>query len=145
MATEEVGTVIYLTAPLIWGLIVGLVEIFFVMQDEGGMHPLAHGLHAIPTCLIFSFIAMNAPAVGNWLSNYVGFFGIPAVANITIPILIGIIATIKVKSAAAIVGGHGSVGEKLPHALMIGALIAVAPFVWIFIDPFFPSYLNFKL
>lgn len=145
MVAEEASMIFYVTAPIIWGLVVGLIEIFFVMQDEGGMHPLVHGLHAIPTCLIFAFIAMNAPGIGMFLSNYVGFFGIPAVANITIPILIGIIATIKVKSAAAIVGGHGSVGEKLPHAFAIGILIAIAPFVWPFIEPVVPSLLNYKI
>lgn len=145
MVTEEAGIAIYVTAPIIWGLIVGLIEIFFVMQDEGGMHPLVHGLHAIPACLIFSFIAMNAPAVGNYLSQYMSIFGVSWVTNITIPIIIGLIATIKVKSAAAIVGGHGSVGEKLPHALAIGVLITIAPFVWPFIEGWLPPFLNYKL
>lgn len=129
-------------APAIWGLVVSLVEIFFVMQDEGGMHPLSHGLHAVPTCLIFSYIAMNAVPAGNYLGQYVAIFANPTVSMVAIPILVGLIATIKVKAAAAIVGGHGSVGEKMGHSLLIGALIAVAPFVWPFIAPMVPAYIN---
>ena len=140
MATEEVS--LLLVAPAIIGLLISLVEMFFVMQDEGGMHPLTHGLHAVPTCLIFTYISMNAPFVSSWLADKGWTFMQGAIGNILIPILIGIIATIKVKAAASIVsGGHGSVGEKLPHALFIGVLIAVAPFVWPFIAPMLPTYL----
>jgi hypothetical protein len=129
-------------APAVWGVAVSLVEIFFVMQDEGGMHPLSHGLHAVPTCLIFTYISMNAPAVGIFLGQYVGLFNNTVFSMFIIPILIGLIATFKVKAAAAIVGGHGSVGEKLGHAFLIGILIAVAPFVWVYIGPHLPHYLN---
>lgn len=134
----------YFVAPAIVGIIVSLVEMFFVMQDEGGMHPLAHGLHAVPTCFLFTYISMNAPFFGNWLVNSLGwtFFGNTAVSMFVIPILIGLIAAIKVKSAAAIVGGHGSIGEKLPHALFIGAMIAAAPFVWPFLVGIIPEFLN---
>jgi hypothetical protein len=114
------------------------------MQDEGGMHPLAHGLHAVPTCLLFTYISMNAPFFGNYLATSLGwtFFASTTVSLVIIPILIGLIAAIKVKSAAAIVGGHGSIGEKLPHALIIGALIAAAPFVWPLIAGAVPAFLN---
>ena len=132
----------YFVAPAIWGLIVGLVEIFFVMQDEGGMHPLSHGLHAIPTCLIFAYVSMNVPAVAAYGAQYVGFLGNAMLANIIIPVVVGLVATIKVKAAAAIIGGHGSVGEKMWHALLIGVLLAIAPFVWPYIAPMVPSYLQ---
>lgn len=143
MATSEVTYSFLIVAPAIMGIIVGLVEMFFVMQDEGGMHPLSHGLHAIPTCLIFTYISMNASAVGSYLSSSLGlaFFANTTFSNIVIPIIIGLVATVKVKSAAAIIGGHGSIGEKLPHALMIGILIAIAPFVWPFIAPMIPASL----
>jgi len=127
---------LYLIGALLYGIIVSLVEIFFVMQDEGGMHPLMHGLHAVPVAIILTFFSMNVPYIMtlsfmSWMPTWI--------AGIAIPILVGIVATIKVKSAAAIVGGHGSVGEKLPHAIIIGVLIAIAPFVWPFIDPVIPT------
>jgi hypothetical protein len=134
----------YYIAPAVVGIVISLVEMFFVMQDEGGMHPLAHGLHAVPTCLLFTYISMNAPFFGNWVASSLGWtiFTSTTMSMIIIPIVIGLIAAIKVKSAAAIVGGHGSIGEKLPHALIIGALIAAAPFVWPFVAGVIPDFLN---
>lgn len=134
----------YFVAPAVVAVIVSLVEMFFVMQDEGGMHPLSHGLHAVPTCVIFTYISMNAPFFGNWLASSLGwsFMTNTTMSMIVIPIVIGLIAAIKVKAAAAIVGGHGSIGEKLPHALIIGALIAAAPFVWPLVAGVVPSFLN---
>jgi hypothetical protein len=85
---------------------------------------------------------MNVPAVANFLGQYVAFFNNMVVAQTAIPILIGLVAMIKVKAAAAIVGGHGSVGEKLGHAALIGLLIAIAPFVFPFVAPHLPSYLS---
>ncbi|MFT4326485.1 MAG: hypothetical protein ACMXYK_03220 [Candidatus Woesearchaeota archaeon] len=130
-------------APAIVGLVISLVEIFFVMQDEGGMHPLTHGLHAVPTCLIFTYIAMNAIPTSTYLANQFGWtFLAGNVGLIGVPIAIGVLATIKVKAAAAIIGGgHGSVGEKLGHAFLIGVLIAASPFVWPFIAPMVPVVL----
>ena len=132
---------ILIAAPLVVGLVISLIEIFFVMQDEGGMHPLSHGIHAVPTCLLFTFISMNVPAVMSlafmsWMPDWL--------AGVGIPIIIGLVATIKVKAAAAIVGGHGSVGEKFWHAAVIGALIAAAPFVWPLIADTLPPILNFS-
>jgi hypothetical protein len=139
---QETAQLVYI-APAIIGLIISMIEIFFVMQDEGGMHPLQHGLHAIPTCLIFTYISMNAGYVGNYLATGLGWsiFANNTVDMIVIPIIIGLVATIKVKGAAAIIGGHGSIGEKLPHALIIGVLIAIAPFVWPLIAPMMPAFL----
>jgi hypothetical protein len=132
----EEAVSVYLVGALIYGLIISLIEIFFVMQDEGGMHPLVHGLHAVPVAIILTFISMNVPFIMGlsfmgWMPTWAG--------TILIPIIVGLVATVKVKSAAAIVGGHGSVGEKLPHAIIIGVLIAAAPFVWPLIDPIIPT------
>lgn len=134
----------YYVAPAVVGVVISLIEMFFVMQDEGGMHPLAHGLHAVPTCLLFTYISMNAPFFGNYLASSLGwtFLLNTSVSMIVIPVVIGLIAAIKVKSAAAIVGGHGSIGEKLPHALIVGALIAVAPFIWPLVAGLVPPFLN---
>jgi len=140
---EETAVAFLFVAPAIWGLLAGLIEIFFVIGDEGGMHPLVHGLHALPISIIFSYISFNAIPVGNYLANYISFFGNPIVSTYLIPFLIGIIATIKVKSAASIIsGGHTSVGERLPHALLVGFFIALGPFIWPFLAPILPSFMN---
>lgn len=125
---------------LILGTIIGLLELIFVHADERGLGWIRHGLHALPACYIFTAISLNVPVVVNWI-NQPWLSG--TVATIGIPVVIGLIAAIKVKSAAAITRGHGSVGEKLGHALIIGALIALAPFIWPFIQPLLPAFLQF--
>lgn len=137
MADPAIVTFVYI-APVFLGLIIGLVELFFVHADESGMGWMSHGLHAIPTCILFTFISMNVPWVVSmlsfaWLQGPIATYGIPAV--------IGLIAAIKVKAAAAIAKG-GTVGESLPHALIIGLLIAVAPFVFTAIAPALPELLR---
>ena len=124
-------------APLVFGLAISIVELIFVHADEHGLGWLSHGLHAVPVTIIFTFISMNVP----WVLSFSFMSWMPGwAANWAIPVLIGLIATIKVKAAAAIAKG-GTVGEKLWHALVIGILIAAAPFVWPLVAPLLPAYL----
>ena len=127
---EEVGFLF--VAPAVVGIVISILEIIFVMQDEGGMHPLSHALHAVPVAIILTYVSMWAVPIGNILSESLGwtFLTNSLVAQIVIAVIVFLVATAKVKAAAAIVGGHGSVGEKLPHAIIIGLLIAAAPFYW---------------
>ncbi|MFT4312703.1 MAG: hypothetical protein ACMXYF_05750 [Candidatus Woesearchaeota archaeon] len=108
------------------GLLISILEIIFVRQDERGMHWLTHGLHAVPTCVIFTLIAMNVPVVIEYL-NIAFLQG--TFATYAIPIGIGLVAAIKVKAAAALTRG-GRIGESMHHALIIGALIGASPFIW---------------
>jgi hypothetical protein len=124
-------------APLVIGLVIALVEMYFVHADEAGLGWLGHGIHAIPTCLIFTFISMNA----QWALSFLPFLANASWAVYAVPVVIGLIAAVKVKTAAAIAKG-GTVGEKMSHALIIGALIAAAPFVWPFVAPLLPEVLR---
>jgi hypothetical protein len=107
---------------LVIGLILGFIELIFVHKDEAGMGWLKHGLHALPTMFIFIFISMNIDYV-------VTLIGVTPATWMTIAIraLIGIIAAAKISAAAAVAG---RVGEKLPHTLIIAALVMVSPFIW---------------
>ena len=130
---------LYLIPAVTMGLLIGLVELFFVHADEKGLGWLSHGLHALPTAIIFTFIAMNLA----FAANLVGFALKESVAlNIGLRVLIGIIAAFKVKAAAAIVTGKNAVGEKLSHALIVGALIAASPYIWVAIEPVLPGFLT---
>jgi hypothetical protein len=117
-----VATGIVIVPAIVIGLILAILELIFVHQDESGMGWMKHGFHAIPTMLIFVFISMNIPLVESWLkiSNNIWIV-------IGIRVLIGIIAAVKISAAAAVAG---RVGEKLPHTLIIAALIIAAPFAW---------------
>jgi hypothetical protein len=107
---------------LIIGIILAILEIVFVHQDEGGMHPLAHALHAVPLMFIFIFISMN-------IGYVLGLVGMKdnTWIDIGVRVVIGIIAMIKIGAAAAVAG---RVGEKLPHTIVIGVLVMASPFLW---------------
>ncbi len=114
------------------GGVIGLIELFFVHADERGLGWLSHGLHALPIAIVLTFISMNIDwfivSVVNW-QGYDGNIAIQA----GLRTLVGLVAAFKVKSAAAVIQGHNSVGEKLGHALIIGILIATSPYIWAFI------------
>jgi hypothetical protein len=107
---------------LVIGVILAIIEIIFVHQDEGGMHPLAHALHAIPVMFVFIFISMNIGFV-------LGLVGMKESTwvDIGVRVVIGIVAMIKISAAAAVAG---RVGEKLPHVIIIGVLVMASPFIW---------------
>ena len=124
---------------IIMGLLIGLVELFFVHMDEKGLGWLSHGLHALPAAFIFTFVAMNLGYVAG-LANFSlqeSFW-----VDLGLRVLIGLVAAIKIKSAAAIVSGRNAVGEKLSHALIVGALIAASPYIWQLIEPVMPAFVT---
>ncbi|RJQ16956.1 hypothetical protein C4573_02750 [Candidatus Woesearchaeota archaeon] len=108
--------------PLVIGVILGIVELSFVHADERGMSWLTHGLHAIPVMFIFIFISMNI----TWALSLANLHNTLWI-SIGVRALIGIIAMVKIGSAAAIAG---RVGEKKFHVLIIGLLVIAAPYIW---------------
>ena len=110
-------------------LIIGLVELFFVHSDEAamGMTWVAHGLHALPFTILFVFVSMN-------ISFVLGLVNLAITESfivvLGIRVVIAIIAMVKIAGAAAIAPGVRGVGEKIPHTLIIGALVFAAPYVW---------------
>jgi hypothetical protein len=115
---------LHIAPAIILGLAIGFVELIFVHQDERGMGWLAHGLHAIPVTIIFTFISMNVPFV---FSKIPGLGAYQGWMEPVVIIIIGLIAMAKVLTAAAIAG---KVGEKKIHVFVIGGLIILAPYAW---------------
>lgn len=111
-------------APILFGLIISIIEIIFVHNDELGSRWFVHALHAVPFTLLFVFINMNTAFVMSYVpvAFFQGFLGL-----LVVRVAVGLIATIKIKTAAAVIGGYG---EKWPHAIVIGALIIAIPYVW---------------
>ncbi len=120
---------IVLVPALLMGVIIGLVEVFFVHADEAGMGWLMHALHALPFTMLFVFVSMN-------ISFALSLLNFAITENIWVDIgirvVIGIIAMVKIGAAAAIVG---RVGEKWYHTVAIGILIIVAPYIWMLVGP----------
>jgi hypothetical protein len=148
MALEQLGIenigMASILASLFMGAIIGLVELFFVHADERGLGWLSHGLHALPVAMLFTFVAMHVSLL--YQLEFLGFMSEGIVWDAVLRVLIGLIAAFKVKSAAAVIQGHNSVGEKLGHALIIGALIAASPYIYVLIaqSGILPSWLAVK-
>ena len=123
---EATSEFVYI-APLVVGAACGLLELIFVHGDEPGMGWFSHGMHAVPFCILFTFLSMNVGFIYDKLN--IGFTN-NLYYDLGIRIFIGLVAAFKIKGAAAVTKGHHSVGEKLPHALIIGAIIVAAPYIW---------------
>ncbi|MBI4438806.1 hypothetical protein HY640_02650 [Candidatus Woesearchaeota archaeon] len=119
-------TQLIVVPALFMGAAIGIIELFFVHQDERGMGWLGHGLHAIPATMFFTFVSMNVA----WGLGLIGQqMAVTGYVEFGVRAFIAIIAMLKVSAAAAIVG---RVGEKFHHTLMIGAIIFAAPYFWDF-------------
>ncbi len=108
------------------GLIIGIIELIFVHADEAGMGWLGHGIHAIPTMIFFIFASMNVDWVLAFFGTSEAKLGLWVV--IAVRGVIALAAAFKIGAAAAIAG---RVGEKLHHSLIIGCLVAAAPYIWL--------------
>ncbi len=129
MALEGVA----LIPALVYGGLIGLLEVIFVHSDESGMGWFKHAVHAFPFAVIFAFISMNAPFV-------LGYFNLVLPFNeVFIYAGIALIALLKIQTAAAIAG---KTGEKFTHTIIIALLIFAAPYVHQYIWPLLPSYLQ---
>lgn len=129
----EAATTLLIIPALVMGGIIGLVELLFVHADERGMGWFIHGLHALPVTMLFVFVSMNVGWALNFL--HIGIVGNMWV-DLGVRLVIAIIAMLKIAGAAAIAG---RVGEKFIHTLLIGALVFVAPYVWLIIAPMMPA------
>lgn len=110
--------------PLIFGLLLGILELYFLSVDERGMHWFQHGLHALPVMFLFTFVSFNVSYVFH-LINFTDNFIIDLGARVAI----GLIAMVKIKAAASITG-KGGVGESWTHVLIIVGLLIAGPYLW---------------
>jgi hypothetical protein len=138
-ASAGSSTGLVILPAIVLGLAISFVELIFVHQDERGMGWMAHGFHAIPVTIIFTFITMNVAFV---LTKIPGVGKFQSWMEPAVIILVGLIAIGKVLAAAAIAG---RVGEKKYHGFIIGLLIIAAPYAWKWvlgpmISPMLPSW-----
>ena len=122
---------IVIMGALVMGALIALLEIFFVHADEAGMGWFKHAMHAAPFAFVFVFIVMNV----EYALELVGLSW-PAIA---VQGAVALIALVKIQTAAAIAG---KTGEKFTHTLIIALLILASPYVWDFVGPLLPSYLQ---
>lgn len=136
MVTETAVEVTYVIGPaIIMGILIGIIEVVFVHSDEAGMGWFTHALHALPFTLAFVFISMNITFILGLLNMAITQVWY---VDLGIRVAIGIVAMLKIGSAAAIAG---KIGERWYHTLIMGVLIIVAPYAWDFLAPYLSGFL----
>ena len=130
-----------LLPAIVMGILIGLVEIFFVHSDQGAMGAmwLKHALHALPITTLFVFASMNV----HFVLGLVGINAEGTMITVIVRVVIALLAMLKVAGAASIARG-AHIGEKMPHTLVIGALIFAAPYAWdMFLEQLIGPYIPF--
>ncbi len=131
--------------PIILGLVIGLYEIILIHRDVTvPTHRFGHSLHAIIYAIIAVFVTMNSPWV---IANFPFLNSIPLMSVLTLQIIVGVITMIKIHGVSAAIKttvGGLSVGLKETwfHSAMVAALVVIAPYVWPFIAPVLPSWMQ---
>ena len=138
---EEIGVRIAL--PLVAGLIVGIIEAYFVYEDENmtsGRDFLKDMWHGLLFAVVGVLIASNVPWV---MTNFIpeSFHSllivddngnsVVASALITVIMFFKMVASHKVKG----VSGRGF-AEKPWHKLVVAALVGFAPYLLLVVGPF---------
>jgi len=115
------------------GLIISIIELYFVHSDEeafGFKVWFSHGWHTIPW------------TIGLTIVNLLGYYSYETIApylpisvpSIVIPFIIFVISAIKLHGITLIMG---KIGEKWVHVLIVSLLIALAPFYYPYIQAIF--------
>ena len=128
------------------GLIIGLYELFAIHADMSfrGSHWFGHGIHATVLAVIAVFITMNTEYF--LAATGLGVTGIPLITNpLVIRAIVGLFMIIKVHAVSAIGGtrlASAGLAEKWSHSLIVGVLIATAPYIWMLVGPALPAWLQ---
>jgi len=133
--------------PLALGIIIGAYEAIIIHRDVTiPTHRFGHMMHAFILSIIFTFCSMNANFV---LTIIPAIKAIPILGTaIGLQIAVGLIAAVKIHGASLAIksAGMGSargMGETWFHSILIGALIAAAPFIYPLVEPVLPSWIKF--
>ncbi len=140
MATEEIG--FQLALPLVVGLIVGILEAFFVYEDENmtsGRDFLGDMWHGLLFAVVGVLVASNVP----WLMNSFipesmhGFLLVNEDGNsLVVSVLITVFMFFKMVASHAIRGVSGmGFREKFWHKLVVAGLVGFAPYYILMLAP----------
>lgn len=137
MATEQIG--IHIVLPLIVGIIIGIVEAYFVYEDEGSLSGgqfLADMWHGFLFAIGGTLIASNVPWIlaQGWLPKWINSLLI--VDAMGRSIVVSIIITLFMMAKMVVRHGFGRMGmgiatgfrEKFWHKIVIGVAVGFAPY-----------------
>lgn len=135
--------------PIIVGLLIGILEAFFVYEDENmtsGKDFLGDMWHGLIFSVIFVFVACNIPwvlgmeFVPEWVSGLL--FVDEAGNSIVASIIITLFMMVKMVSSHAIKGVRGGgFKEKLWHKITVAVLVGFSPYYIDLARPIFESFL----
>lgn len=146
MATEDIS--IHIVLPIVVGIIIGIVEDYFVYKDEGmtgGKQFLGDIWHAMLFSILGVLVATNVPwllslgIIPEFILNIPGF--VDANGNsLIISIIITLFMLVKITASHAVKGVSGNgFKEKLWHKLVIALAIGFAPYYIMFLyEPLSP-------
>ena len=141
MVTQQAALIVI--PALASGLFIGLYELILIHRDESfrGSHWFGHGLHTFIPIWVGLLISFNVPffleqfgaSLPLWIQN-----------ELLIRLAIAFIIALKINAVSSVVPGAAGKGmrEKFIHSLVVGVLIAIAPYVWPFAEPFLPPWLG---
>lgn len=129
------------------GLVIGLYEAILIHRDVSvPLHRFGHMMHALFLAVVAVFITMNIPYV---LSLVPGLKSVPVIAwnpALIIRILVGLVMMFKIHATSSVLQGSGmstaGTAETWTHSLVIAALTVAAPYVYPFVAPVLPSWLQ---
>lgn len=137
------NTGIIIVPSLILGVILGIWEYTFIHADENfkGSHAFGHAMHILPFIVAATFISMNMDLFLSWVGG-----SLPAwLTNIYIlrAVLVLVVA-IKVHTGSAVVAGAKGKGmhQSWYHTFIIAIAVAVAPYIWMFLQPIAPTWMG---
>jgi len=124
-------------APLIMGVIAGIIDIGFMIKDLSGdaKSTIGHGVGAMTYLIAFSFIAFNIELATN--SGYLPKFFQNQIAVLIILALITA-AVVHAKSAVFAKSRGPGTHETWLHSIILGVLVAASPFIWPLIEGYLP-------
>jgi len=130
--------------PLALGLLIGLYESIIIHRDiTVATHRFGHMVHAFLLSIAFTFATMNTNFVLGLIPQ---LQSIPVLGTaLGLNIAIGLIAAIKIHAVSKVVkttAGATGLGETWFHSILIGGLIAAAPYLFPLIEPVLPGWIK---
>ncbi len=124
-------------APIVMGVLVGIVDIAFMIKDLSGdaKSTISHGLGAIGYLIALSFVAFNIN-----LATDSGFLPTFFQNQIAVLIILALVTAVIVHAKSAVFAKSRGPGthETWIHSIILGILVATSPFIWPLIKGYLP-------
>lgn len=129
-----------LMPTLIMALVIGLGNMFMMVKDETGSasSTLGHGASALIGVAVLTFISMNWTYFLNMINVSSGILA----NEFAVRAIIVLVAAIYVHVHSGVFKGARGAGmhETWLHSLILGVVVAAAPYLWLLIGPMLPAW-----